>query len=236
MSADQKMDLKSGINSNKETILLLHGMGRTRASLGVMQVCLKWAGFEVLSFSYSPRRGTLDEISQTLTEYIQEYVKTPTYHFVAHSLGNIIIRNSFKGKLPPGAGRMVMLAPPNRPAHLARTLKDNILYRFLHGDSGQKLACEHFYQELPIPSLEFGIIAGSKGQKLTFKEPNDGIISVESTKLEGMKDWIQVHHTHTFLMNCKDTIDYTLNFLRQGRFQIGESEIPNLKFPGSHTF
>ena len=86
------------------------------------------------------------------------------------------------------------------------------------GDSGQKLSSEAFYKSLPVPKVEFGVIAGDRGQRLTFKEPNDGIVTVASTKLPEMKDWILLHHTHTFMMNSRDTAECCVRFLQSGRF------------------
>ncbi len=55
-------------------------------------------------------------------------------------------------------------------------------------------------------------------------EPNDGLVSVESTKLNGMADWILLHHGHTFIMNCKDTFDHCRHFIEHGSFKKSESE------------
>ena len=63
---------------------------------------------------------------------------------------------------------------------------------------------------------------GNGCQKLTFSEPNDGVVTVQSTKLEGMADWVLLNHGHTFIMNCRDTFECSLRFLEAGRFQ----EIP----------
>ena len=38
----------------KETVVLLHGMGRTRASLWVLEKRLKKAGYATLNFPYTP--------------------------------------------------------------------------------------------------------------------------------------------------------------------------------------
>ena len=112
-----------------------------------------------------------------------------------------------------------MLAPPNHPAHLAKRFKKNLLYRWITGESGQKLSEEEFYAALPVPAVEFGIIAGDKGQKLTFSEPNDGLVPVEGAKLEGMSDFLVLHHAHTFIMNCKDTFEHSKSFIEKGSFQ-----------------
>jgi len=202
-----------------ETVVLLHGMGRTRLSLWVLEKRLQRAGFRTLNFPYSARNETLDELSDALHAFVEKNVQTPRYHFVAHSLGNIIIRNGFKKPYRAGLGRIVMLAPPNHPADLAKRLKDNPVYEWVHSDSGQKLASPEFYRDLPAPPVEFGVIAGDRGQQLTFDEPNDGIVTVAGTKLEGMKDWLLLHHTHTFMMNSRDTAEQCVHFLKHGMFR-----------------
>ena len=206
-------------STEEETVVLLHGMGRTQASMLVMSKRFKDAGYQTLNFPYNQASRSLDEISGKLIEFIKEKVKTSRYHLVAHSLGNVIIRDAFRKEYPPGLGRIVMLAPPNHPAHLAKRFNKNLLYRWITGDSGQKLSEEEFYQNLPIPDAEFGVIAGDKGQKLTFSEPNDGLVPVEGAKLEGMKDFLVLHHAHTFIMNCKDTFEQCKNFIETGSFQ-----------------
>jgi pimeloyl-ACP methyl ester carboxylesterase len=202
----------------KETVVLLHGMGRSRLSMLVLKSRLEKAGYAVLNFPYAPPLETLDAITRDLDLFLREKVRTDCYHLVGHSLGNIVIRNAFKHEMKPGLGRVVMLAPPNRPAYLAAELKDVDVYKWLTGDSGQKLSSEEFYRTLPVPDVAFGIIAGDRGQRFTFDEPNDGIITVESTKLDGMKDWILLHHTHTFMMNSKDTAAQCIHFLQTGAF------------------
>ena len=210
---------------DKETVVLLHGMGRSRASLWILEQRLKRAGYLTLNFPYASKAEPLDTLSQTLHTYIQDNVTTERYHLVGHSLGNIIVRNGFKKTYRPGLTRVVMLAPPNGPARLAKAFKDLGIFRWLTGDSGQKLASDTFYKELPAPSVPFGIIAGDRGQGLTFDEPNDGIVAVENTKLEGMADWILLHHAHTFIMNSADTAEQCVHFLQHGRFEHGDGRV-----------
>jgi triacylglycerol lipase len=204
--------------TSQETLVLLHGMGRTRASMWVLEKRLQKAGYATLNFPYTAATEPLNDISKRLHTFLNEQVKTERYHLIGHSLGNIIVRNAFKETYRPGLGRIVMLAPPNQPADLAKYFKDLDVYRWIMGDSGQKLSSEVFYQTLPVPNVEFGVIAGDRGTHVVFKEPNDGIISVESTRLSGMKDFIVLHHTHTFMMNSGDTGEYCVRFLQTGQF------------------
>lgn len=205
------------------TVVLLHGQGRTRLSMVILSKRFRSAGYQTLNFPYNQTIRSLDEISGQLVEFIGQKVKTSDYHLIGHSLGNVIIRNAFRKDYPDGLGKIVMLAPPNQPAHLAKYFKKNLIYRMFTGDSGQKLSEEKFYRDLPIPRVPFGVIAGDKGQRLTFSEPNDGVVTVESTKLEGMADWVLLHHGHTFIMNCKDTFEHCVRFIESGRFKQPES-------------
>ncbi len=49
-----------------------------------------------------------------------------------------------------------------------------------------------------------------------FPGPNDGKVSVESTQLDEMSDFLVVEHGHTFIMNPKDVIKQVLFFLKHG--------------------
>lgn len=201
-----------------ETVFLLHGMGRTRASMALLQFRLRRAGYRTVNVPYNQTTESLDEITARLRKTVAAESGGRPYHFVGHSLGNVVIRNGFKEGYAPGLGRIVMLAPPNSPARLARKLKDVLPYRWITGDSGQRLADPEFYATLPVPDSEFGILAGERGQSLTFGEPNDGIVAVSETRLAGMKDFRVLPRTHTFLMNAPDATGQCLAFLKNGRF------------------
>ena len=206
-------------------MVLSHGMGRTRASMLWLARYLRDRGYRVAPFGYAVRGAKLDAISLKFIEFIQNEVGSTggtRYHLVGHSLGNIIARNAFRFGYPDGLGRMVMLGPPNAPAKLAAILSRHAMlgpvFRGMTGDSGQKLGDPSFYEQLPVPPLEFGIIAGNSGQRLTFDEPNDGIVAVSSTKLEGMADWIEVPHIHAMIANAAITHRQCAHFIEHGRF------------------
>lgn len=215
--------LEEIVMKKEATVVLLHGQGRSRLSMVILGKRFRSAGYQTLNFPYNQTIHSLDEISGQLVEFIGQKVKTSDYHLIGHSLGNIIIRNAFRKDYPDGLRKIVMLAPPNQPSHLAKRLIKNLIYRVFTGDSGQKLSEQKFYRDLPVPTVLFGVIAGDRGQSLTFSEPNDGVVTVESTKLEGMADWILLHHGHTFIMNCKDTFEHSRHFLEGGRFKESET-------------
>ncbi len=201
----------------EQTVYLLHGMGRSRLSMWWLGRRLKKEGYRVVNFPYNQATEPLTDISGRLRERIS--AEAPRrYHFVTHSLGGIIVREGFREGYPEGLERIVMLAPPNHPPLLARGLKGFPLYKLWSGDSGAKMAEPSFYDDLPIPGVSFGVLAGTGGNSLFSKEKNDGVILVKTARLKGMADFKEVPHSHTFLMNSSNTGKLVLRFLRRGHF------------------
>ena len=97
-----------------------------------------------------------------------------------------------------------MLATPNQSPRLARLLQRFWPYRLLTGESGQLLASEKFFLQLPRPSVPYTIIAGNvgpRGRRSPFQhDVNDWLVTVEETKVVPGDRPIVLPVGHTFMM------------------------------------
>ena len=70
--------------------------------------------------------------------------------------------------------------------------------------------------------FELGVIAGNRTidpvTSAVLPDPDDGKVSVDDTRLEGMADFVLVPHSHAFMMRMRRVIDLTIEFLRTGSF------------------
>jgi len=208
---------------DQETVFLIHGMGRSRLSMKVLEARLRRAGYRTVNLSYLHAVDPIEEIASSVRQRLIEESRGGPYHIITHSLGGVILREASRKDLPGDFRRAVMLAPPNRPALLAKGLKGFPPYRWITGDSGQRLADPEYYRTLPAPAGEFAVIAGKRGNRLFSDEPNDGVVLVSATPLGGMSDFRVVSKTHTFLMNSQEVFELCDHFLKTGSFS-SESE------------
>lgn len=195
-----------------ECVVLLHGLGRTHLSMLVMQFALENAGYSVWNKGYPSTTKTVEELAPVVGEAIGVCRErgAQKIHFVTHSMGGILVRAYFAGNTVAEAGRVVMLAPPNRGSAIVDASRDSSWFQWATGPAGQQLgtAADSLPNTLPPLKLEVGVIAGRA----------DGKVPVESTALPEMKDHLVVDSAHTFIMNSPEVIRQVKAFLKEGVF------------------
>lgn len=218
----------------REPVVLLHGLALNAATMKHIARELKDAGFRTCRIDYPSRDYPIDTLA---ARYVLPKVRrclgddTGRVHFVTHSMGGIIARRLEELVDSTHAfrmGRVVMIAPPNQGSTVVDKLEGTTLLKLWGGPAGHELGTDSasMPNRLGRPGFEFGVIAASRSIEpwLSVLIPgrDDGKVSVEQTKLEGMRDFIEIPSTHTLILWDDEAARQAARFLRDGAFDHGE--------------
>ena len=210
-----------------ECVVLLHGLARSHRSMNKMARKLSKQGYDVVNIKYRSRKATVEELAEsTLKKAISacRIREATKIHFVTHSLGGILVRFYLEHHDIEDLGRVVMLGPPNQGSEVVDKLSHLRLFRWINGPSGSQLGTgqESVLSNLGPIRFECGVIAGDRSINLFLSRlipgRDDGKVSIENAKVEGMTDFRVVHATHPLIMRDRKAIKHTLYFLLHGRF------------------
>jgi pimeloyl-ACP methyl ester carboxylesterase len=208
----------------RETVVLLHGLGRTRAAMWPLAARIEKAGFDVVRIGYDSLRLAPEQILAEVSPQIDACCANlpQPVHFVGHSLGGLMIRAYLAGHEVRSLGRVVLIATPNSGTPLVDAYGD-AWWMDLAGPTAKSLGTglDSFPNSLPKPDYPVGVIAGVREYRLLedlIPGEHDGLVPLESTRIDGMVDFITVDSNHAFLRYSQEVARQTIAFLRTGRF------------------
>lgn len=209
-----------------DTIVLLHGLGRTARSMKYMTERLDEAGYHVVNIPYPSRKQNIDTLVKNLHKILEECcLKTASrLHFVTHSLGGILVRVYLSHSRPDNLGRVVMLSPPNKGSDVVDFFGQYRLFKYFFGPAAAELRTDP--QSLPNrlgpADFEVGIITGDRTidpiSSWIIDGDDDGKVSIEQARLEGMAAFQVAHVSHAFIMKDPEVVSEVIYFLKTGNF------------------
>jgi len=212
-----------------ECVILLHGLFRTPRSMGEMEDFLMAAGYLVVNDGYPSREAQIEVLAVTAIPPAIANCRDQgagRINFVTHSLGGILLRYYLSTDEIAELGRVVMLGPPNQGSELVDSLRSIPGFTMLYGPAVLQLGTDAASVPLQLGAADYevGIIIGQTAGPLSGMLPgeDDGTVTVESARLDGMTDFLVMDAGHTFVMNNNEVIRQTLFFLNTGRFDKGD--------------
>jgi pimeloyl-ACP methyl ester carboxylesterase len=208
-----------------DCVVLLHGLARSPRAMTELELTLIEDGYRVANVSYPSREYPIEQLApMAVEEGLERCAGARRVHFVTHSLGGILVRYYYADHDAGRVGRVVMLAPPNQGSKVADALRDIAGFDWLNGPAGSQLGKgeDSLPKSLGTPAFEFAVIAGNRSidpvSSAILDDPDDGKVSVDDTKLDGMSDFRVVEVSHAFIMKNDEVIALTRRFLRTGSF------------------
>ncbi|MDE1465893.1 esterase/lipase family protein [Spartinivicinus poritis] len=213
---------------SQECVVLLHGLVRTASSMEKLAIELSKVGFYVVNIDYPSRDKPVEVLAEiAVSEGLKQCKKQNAIpvNYVTHSLGGILVRQYYQQHTPMHVKRVVMLAPPNQGSEVVDNLKNVPGFGLINGPAGRQLGTDKnsIPSQLGPVNFELGVIAGTQSINLILStflpNPDDGKVSVERTKVEGMCGFIALPTTHPFIMSNNLVIKEVKNYLKNGKFE-----------------
>jgi len=208
---------------NKAYVILLHGLLRNKGSMNKMKIALENEGYEVINHSYPSNKADIQTLAlEEIPKALKSCTNPSEIHFITHSMGGILLRAYLNEHPIDTLGHVVMLGPPNQGSEIVDKIGNFPGFNLLNGPAGAQLGTRGVIKNFKSIDFSLGVIAGTRSidpiGSILLPFPNDGKVSVQSTKIKGMKDHLIMGVTHTFMMKNPQVIEHSIHFLKEGTF------------------
>ena len=196
-------------------LVLAPGLWMPGAAMGLLAARLSQRGYRVHIFGYQGRAPFDANV-----EALARFAKGKTF-FVGHSLGGVLVLEMLNRHPEIEAQAAVLLGAPVRGCLAGRRLGGARLGRWLMG------ACRDLWDERPARwtrRAPLGVVAGTTPLGLgrafgRLPGPNDGVVRVDETAVEGMADRALVAQGHSMLIVSGRVGDLVQRFCSAGTFE-----------------
>jgi pimeloyl-ACP methyl ester carboxylesterase len=199
-------------------VVLIHGLWVPALVMTPLAARLQAAGLRTHLFGYAGRERPLDAHAERLARIARGIGPA---HFVGHSLGGLVILEALLRHPATAAGNVVLLGTPARGNLAARRLARLGWGRWFLGASAA-LWREGRAARWTRPEA-LGVIAGTLPLGLgrlcgALPGPNDGVVRLEETEIEGMRERVVLHVGHSAMLVSARVAAQVGSFLAHARF------------------
>jgi len=202
-------------------VVLAHGLWMPGIVMTPLAARLARAGYRCHVFQYASHRRPLEWNAERLARFVNRRLQGRRAHYVGHSLGGLVVLGTLAAQPQLAVGSVVLLGTPARGCLSARLFGARAIGRWMLGAS-EPLWREGLEARWERPE-PLGVIAGTAQFGLAravvrLPGQNDGVVRVEETAIEGMRERIVLPVAHSAMIVSRKVAAQVLTFLQQGRF------------------
>ncbi len=203
----------------REIVVCIHGLWMNGWCMKPITHYLNRYGHECRRFSYRSLRCTPQHNARLLGQFVDR-LDADIVHFVAHSLGGIVLLHYFQTFDTARPGRVVMLGTALAGSSAARYVSRNTLIR----KSFLGASADALIGNMPAwkGTRPLAVLAGTRGcgigQALgaPLHTPNDGVVAVSETRTKYCTVHKLIPYSHTGMLLAKPVAAWVSEFLRTG--------------------
>lgn len=200
-------------------VILTHGLWVPGAVMLPLAARLERAGYRCRTYSYMGAGEPLESHAEGLARFAR---RVGPAHFVAHSMGGLVVLEALNRLPELAAGRVVLLGTPANGCFAGRRIARHAAGRWFLGKS-EGLWREGRAAQWRRPEA-LGIVAGSLPLGLgrlfgALPGVNDGVVSLEETAVEGMAGRTVLPVGHSQMLFSARVAAQIAAFLAHGRFE-----------------
>ena len=200
-------------------VVLVHGVWVPDLVMLPLAARLAREGFRCHRFGYRGQRRPLAANAGDLARFARSIGAA---HFVGHSLGGLVTLQALNDHPEVAIGRVVLLGTPACGSFSGRRLARHGIGRWMLGET-QPLWHDRYVMRWKRPE-PLGVIAGTLPMGLgralgRLPGPNDGVVCVDETAIEGMSERVTLHVGHSAMLVSARVAAQTAAFLREGKFR-----------------
>jgi pimeloyl-ACP methyl ester carboxylesterase len=204
---------------NRE-VVLVPGLWMPSAAMGLLAARLARDGYSTRVFAYRGRSSP-DANVERLRGFVRQWLEGRPGHFIGHSLGGVLILEMLSRHPEIPAASALLIGSPVRGCHAGRRFALARIGRWMMGAARPLWEEREARWQRPEP---LGVIAGTQplglGRALgRLSGPNDGVVRVAETEVQGMRDRVLVPLGHSALIVARRVALLAERFMAQGRFE-----------------
>jgi pimeloyl-ACP methyl ester carboxylesterase len=201
-------------------VVLAPGLWMPGAAMGLLAARLSRAGYAPRVFAYRGRDPLEGNVSR-FRRFVGEVLGGQPAHFIGHSLGGVLVLEMLNAHPEIPLASALLLGSPVRGCYAGRRLGGAQVGRWMMGACGELCPERDAAWRRNAP---LGVVAGTLPMGLgralgRLPGPNDGVVCVEETTVEGMSARSLVPLGHSMLIVSRRVGKLVERFLADGSFE-----------------